>query len=535
VNDDNVLQAGEITTTAYVCQSASGANGAQGAAGANGANGANGAASLFTLNVEAAGSNCTYGGNKMLSGVDTNGDGQLDNGETITTSYICNGAPGAQGAPGAIGETGTSTAWTTVTAAVSSMAANTGYVANSAGTGVAESLTLPDSSTLTIGDLFSVSGAGSDGWQLAAASGSPDIIFTKALPASYKRPLNSLAATTSSSASHQSVAVSNDGLVIVATSLTSDGGPGVEISHDGGRTWGSVKPSSGDFYYAAISANGKLILVTDNSGAIYRSTDSGSTFRLLYTAPTGSITSMAASADGSDIVITQGGANMLMLSHDAGANWAHSGATSTWYDILTGATMSADGSHIALFLAIGTEIGFSTDGGATFSNLSATNTGELWKYSGTSADGQYVLAASTRSVWLSTDYGQTYRKVYAVTGSNIVNSIAVSGDGQTLALSVNGGTGAGLKSSTDGGTTWSSAPNTNKFISMALAHDGSRLFAAGSTVSAISTAANDRTSLAGAGGYLRGTQGDNITIQYQGGNTFVPVSYYSQYSDFIVN
>ncbi len=85
---DGILQTGEITSTSYVC------------------NGVEGSTALVSVSAEAAGSNCAKGGQKIESGVDANGNGVLDSGEVIATSYACNGAQGKSGgcsaAPGAL-------------------------------------------------------------------------------------------------------------------------------------------------------------------------------------------------------------------------------------------------------------------------------------------------------------------------------------------------------------------------------------------------------------------------------------------------
>ncbi len=54
---------------------------------------------------EPAGSNCGTGGIKLSFGPDTNGNAVLDAAEITSTSYVCNGAPGAQGSMGAPGLT----------------------------------------------------------------------------------------------------------------------------------------------------------------------------------------------------------------------------------------------------------------------------------------------------------------------------------------------------------------------------------------------------------------------------------------------
>lgn len=51
-----------------------------------------GANSVVRTTTEAAGANCQFGGTKIDVGVDTNGNGALDDSEATGTSYICNGA-----------------------------------------------------------------------------------------------------------------------------------------------------------------------------------------------------------------------------------------------------------------------------------------------------------------------------------------------------------------------------------------------------------------------------------------------------------
>ena len=108
-NGNGVLDAGEISSTSYVCNGVNGsagatgatgatgpagATGAQGALGATGATGAAGINSLVKVVSEAAGANCTYGGSKFTTGLDTNSNNVLDIAEVISTTYICTEAPG---------------------------------------------------------------------------------------------------------------------------------------------------------------------------------------------------------------------------------------------------------------------------------------------------------------------------------------------------------------------------------------------------------------------------------------------------------
>ena len=70
--------------------------GAQGPAGPQGEPGAPGATSLVKTSPEAPGVNCKQGGTRIEVGIDTNGNGILDESnpdEVTATSYVCNGTP----------------------------------------------------------------------------------------------------------------------------------------------------------------------------------------------------------------------------------------------------------------------------------------------------------------------------------------------------------------------------------------------------------------------------------------------------------
>ena len=56
--------------------------------------GVDGISILAEITVENSGGNCTYGGNKLILAGDYNGNGSIDDGEEIETSYLCNGADG---------------------------------------------------------------------------------------------------------------------------------------------------------------------------------------------------------------------------------------------------------------------------------------------------------------------------------------------------------------------------------------------------------------------------------------------------------
>jgi len=87
-NQDGTLQPTEVTSTNFICN---GISGEQGIAGLT---------TLFLSSAEIAGDNCVNGGVKQESGLDINEDGTLQPTEVTSTSFICDGTPGAQGIAG---------------------------------------------------------------------------------------------------------------------------------------------------------------------------------------------------------------------------------------------------------------------------------------------------------------------------------------------------------------------------------------------------------------------------------------------------
>ena len=74
--------------------------GAKGEPGQDGNDGLDGLTALVVTAEEAAGDNCPAGGVRLNTGLDTNKNHMLDAAEVTTTSYLCNGVPGAKGEPG---------------------------------------------------------------------------------------------------------------------------------------------------------------------------------------------------------------------------------------------------------------------------------------------------------------------------------------------------------------------------------------------------------------------------------------------------
>ncbi|MBN2192600.1 MAG: SUMF1/EgtB/PvdO family nonheme iron enzyme [Polyangiaceae bacterium] len=77
-----------------------GAPGANGTPGADGAQGEDGADALIVPTAIEAGADCMAGGVQVQSGMDANGDGELQGEEIRTTDFVCHGLNGADGGSG---------------------------------------------------------------------------------------------------------------------------------------------------------------------------------------------------------------------------------------------------------------------------------------------------------------------------------------------------------------------------------------------------------------------------------------------------
>lgn len=92
-NGDGLLDDSEVLTVEYACQ---GGRGKDGAKGGDGGDASDGALVGIRVSAEPPGGPCVAGGKKIEVGADADGDGLPDDG--AETSYVCDGAVGANGA-----------------------------------------------------------------------------------------------------------------------------------------------------------------------------------------------------------------------------------------------------------------------------------------------------------------------------------------------------------------------------------------------------------------------------------------------------
>jgi len=146
--------------------------------------------------------------------------------------------------------------WVNVTGTSQQAAANMGYVANNAST---VTITLPTSSSLSVGDVIRVSGAGTGGWKIAQNAGQKIFLRNVAV-------LDSTWTPRETNRRWNSVASSADGIKLVACAgwgriytSTDSGVSWTERMTDANRHWRSV----------ASSADGTKLVAGVDGGQIY--------------------------------------------------------------------------------------------------------------------------------------------------------------------------------------------------------------------------------------------------------------------------
>jgi hypothetical protein len=496
-NGDGIVEAGEVTNTAYACNGAAGATGAPGATGSNGIN------SLIAETPEPAGVNCSYGGVKVTSGIDANGDGILQASEVQATTFVCNGPPG----PGIT--------WIDVTGTTAQAASNQGYLADNAAN---VTITLPTAPVL--GDIVSVTGVGTGGWMIAQNAGQN--VRTTGLPGS-RLATDGWVLSSAPNNVWSSVASSADGSHLVATAYPG----GIYTSADSGATW-TLTSAPNNFYWTSVacSADGIHLVATvyfgGTFGGIYTSADSGTTWTLSSAPGNLGWFSVASSTDGSHLVAAVYGGN-IYTSADSGTTWTLSSAPNlAWYSVAS----STDGSHLVAAVYNG-GIYLSADSGTTWTLSSAPT--NAWSSVASSANGVNLVAVVVLGgIYVSHDAGTTWTQTSAP--NHVWTSVVSSDDGRYQTAVV---FGVGVYTSADYGNTWlltSVVPSNANYV--ATSADGSRRVALTST--GIYTSVYLQQTTLGTAGSISGSQGDAIELQYVGNGVFIVLDDTSNSGSFTV-
>jgi len=195
--------------------------------------------------------------------------------------------------------------------------------------------------------------------------------------------------------SWSSVALSADGSHMVAAGNNAVlGSTYFYISSDGGTTWATSTLGAAQWQTVAMSDDGSVILVTTLYDYMHVSMDYGATWATSTSAGQRQWYGADVSADGTKMVAAVGG-DGVWTSSDSGATWVEQvdAGVAAWRS----ASMSADGMEIVVSSGGSSSyIKTSGDGGATW--LTRTSLGQrVWNISDATSDGQTIIAAPNGS------------------------------------------------------------------------------------------------------------------------------------------
>jgi len=490
-NANGVLDAAEVSATGYVCQASTGGTGTPGGSGPTGSSGIS---MLTAVTPEAAGANCTQGGQRVTLGADTNGNGALDTAEVTSTRYLCNGAPAAE------------LTWQAITSNTATASGGNYLVTGN----TTLTLTLPASPRQ--GETVRVSGLGSGGWRIAQNSG--QTILGAGLPVTYASVLP-FGARRKTSVGWEAAAASYDGRRLVTMTASE-----IHTSSDAGVTWTlRLVVLGGNLRDVASSHDGQRLVAVESNGYVYVSPDAGLNWTAHDTPRNWK--AVASSADGRSMIAAALN-EPLRRSVDGGQTWsALAGSPSAAW---SGVTSSADGQKLTATVN-GGQIQRSNDGGSTWTAIGDTDD---WSCIASSSDGNVLVAAGLYGLTVSVDAGSTWGPGVYMPGTY---RVAVSGNGRKI-MGVAPGNGFAYTSTSVGPGWTRDMRSSGDLRALAFSGDGNTLVMGDYTGSGGLYALTQDRSTPGFQGSLAGGQYDTIELQYIGLGQFVARSFSSHNGSF---
>lgn len=312
-------------------------------------------------------------------------------------------------------------------------------------------ITLPANANLTNGDIVRISGAGAGGWVVQLNSGQT---VTGNFASYTNAGIMRLMATNTGSTSYQQVAASADGTRVY---YAGSGVTGVEISDSSGvlGSWNPVTTPyfSGSVYSIACSANGKIVYAEPGAGGV------------------------------------------IQKSTDGGITWVSSGFSATTKAI----ACSDDGSQL-----------FSTANYAC------------------SGNGTYLAKWTSSTIVIYTNgMGGSSFSVSPPPGT--IGCVAASSDCTRLLVGIAGISGGQLFASSNQGKTWTPLTSANQSWSGAwMSPDGGKFAASaiksGGLASGVYFGAANPLPRTATTNSIAGSQGCAVELQYLGNGQFIPVS-----------
>ena len=359
---------------------------------------------------------------------------------------------------------------------------------------------LPPSTNLLVGDIIRISGAGAGGWLMQANSNQNYL-------GSFFSYRNSIwQQGTVSGTQWYSLAAAADGARMYAV-----GGSGIFSSTDSGQTWnGPISALTGSWNTVATSADGNTVIVGVPAKAIQVSSDAGATWAAVASVLASNIIAVACSADGTKAIASVKGG--LVYTNNSLGVWSSIGAgAGTWIAL----AFAGNGNNFAAANTAG--VVYTKASGAVTVAAGAKFTGVV-----ASADGsRLAVCASPGGIYTSTNSGTNWSSSAAP--SSNWNCLAASADCIRLVAGVSNGV---LYASANFGANWFPLNTTNTaWAALASSADGSKLASGvNSGTGGIYYSTASTQSLTSTNGFLTGSQGAAVELQYIGNNQFMPVS-----------
>jgi len=200
-----------------------------------------------------------------------------------------------------------------------------------------------------------------------------------------------------------------------------------------------VDPPGGNYQASASSGDGTRLVIAQNGGLIWTSTDAGTNW--INRESSRAWAGVASSFDGTKLVAASGPSEQIYTSTDAGTNWVARDSTRFWQCV-------ASSSNGTLLVAgvYGGQIYTSTDAGTNWIDRESSRD---WRGLASSADGTKLVAVVQGGfIYTSTDAGTNWTQRDS---SRSWGAVASSDDGTKLVAGVFNG---GVYTSIDAGTNW---------------------------------------------------------------------------------
>jgi photosystem II stability/assembly factor-like uncharacterized protein len=262
-----------------------------------------------------------------------------------------------------------------------------------------------------------------------------------------------------SSLTWKTISVSNTtGQYQVAAAL----GGYIYVSSDYGATWTyNTTPGARDWYWSAISDNGKyMTVVPQSTGYIYTSDDYGVTWTSRDSERSWYSVCMSSTGQYQTAVVRNG---YIYVSSDYGVTWTQSGASGPYY----GVGMNSTGQYQTAVRMTG-YIFNSNDYGATWTQRGSSLS---WTAVAMTSSGEKQYAAiSGGEIYESTNYGVTWTIKNSTVRS--YSDIDVSSDGKIILASVYGDY---VYASVDYGATWVKKGTSRNWRRVSMSGNGYRV------------------------------------------------------------